>query len=374
MSMQERGASRLARGAHAATRARTASGRRSEPEAGAPQILVHSVADGDVGPVTVSQTFAHALQQAPGGSIARAILTHPDADAIAEIASLWQLHPVLVEDLLHAGQRPKVERYGDVLFIVLRAAHYIDEREDVEFSEFHLLVRHDALVIICQDGRSIDGSPIPNPLDISAGSPLLSREYLDVDRQLLRLGAEAMAYRLLDEVVDQYFPVLDGLQIDQEQIERQVFSGDAAAAERIYHLSQEVIDVLHASAALTRLTQRLRRGADQYAIPEELQSYLQDVSDHLTRVSSEATELRDALSQILTVNSTLVAQRQNDDMKKISGWAAILFAPTLIAAVYGMNFDQMPELHWAFGYPLAVGGMVGFAALLYGVFRWKKWM
>ena len=118
----------------------------------------------------------------------------------------------------------------------------------------------------------------------------------------------------------------------------------------------------------------LRRGFDRYGIPEPLQTYLQDVADHLTRAAARVSELRDALSQILNVNATLVAQRQNEDMKKISGWAAILFAPTLIAAVYGMNFDEMPELHWAFGYPLAVGGMVSFALVLYLTFRRKKWM
>ncbi|UOQ57620.1 magnesium and cobalt transport protein CorA [Leucobacter allii] len=301
-------------------------------------------------------------------------LVHPDPETIAELASAWELHPLLVEDLLHAGQRPKVERYGDVLFLVLKSAHYDDAREDVEFSEFHVLVRPDAIAIVCQDGRFIDGTPIPDRIDGSAERAITGRAPQLTDRALLELGPEAAAYRLLDAVVDRCFPALDGLQIDREQIERQVFSGDAAAAARIYHLSQEVIDMLHTSAALTRVANRLGRGADKYAIPEELQTYLQDVADHLARVSSETVELRDALSQILTVNATLVAQRQNEDMKKISGWAAILFAPTLIAAVYGMNFDIMPELHWAAGYPIAVGAMIGFAGLLYGLFRWKKWM
>ena len=372
MSMQSRESTRSKRraGSTAALRARDA----AASAARVTQILSHRIDDGDVGEFAVSETFAEAFAAEDGSAgVARAILTHPTPAAIAEISTLWNLHPLLVEDLLHASQRPKVERYGDVLFIVLKSARYSDEREDVEFSEFHLLVRSDAIVIICQDGRSIDGQPIPIPLDLTRPSPLIAREYLASDQQLM-LGAEALAYRLLDEIVDRYLPVLDGLQLDKEEIERQVFSGDAAAAERIYHLSQEVIDVLHASAAHTRLTQRLRQGADAYAIPENLQTYLQDVSDHLTRVNAETAELREALSQILTVNSTLVAQRQNDDMKKISGWAAILFAPTLIAAVYGMNFDRMPELHWQLGYPLAIGLMVGFAALLYGVFRWKKWM
>jgi len=244
----------------------------------------------------------------------------------------------------------------------------------VEFSEFHLIMRPGSLVVICQDGRLIDGSVVDSSTAEAMEEPLGLGAPLLANQQLLRLGPEAMVYQLLDAIVDGYFPVLDGLQTDKEQIERQVFSGDAAAAERIYRLSQEVIDLLHAATALDKVLQGLHRGADKYDIPGELQTYLQDVTDHLTRVLTETTEVRDSLSQILNVNATLIAQRQNEDMKKISGWAAILFAPTLIAAVYGMNFDLMPELHWSFGYPVAIGLMVGFAAALYFVFKRKKWM
>jgi magnesium transporter len=181
-------------------------------------------------------------------------------------------------------------------------------------------------------------------------------------------------YRLLDAIVDGYAPVIRGLAIDREQIERQVFSGDASVTERIYRLSQEVIDLQQATSGLTEVLAALRKGFHRYDIPDPLQTYLQDVADHLSRVDTRVGELRDSLSQILTVNATLVAQRQNEDMKKISGWAAILFAPTLIGAVYGMNFDNMPELHWAFGYPLAVGAMVAFALVLFIIFKRQKWM
>ncbi|WP_449280661.1 magnesium and cobalt transport protein CorA [Leucobacter sp.] len=344
-------------------------------------ILTRRIVDGRPQQLSTETGFAEALAFADSDAdrMALTVVPRPTPENIAELASAWQLHPLLVEDLLHAGQRPKLERYGDTLFLVLRSARYIDEAEEVEFSEFHLLVRPRALVIVCQDGRLIDGTELDGT-EITAGSdrsrnaPLGSGAPLLENEQLLRLGPEAMVYQLLDAIVDGYFPVLDGVQTDKEQIERQVFSGDAAAAERIYHLSQEVIDVLHATTALTRVLHKLQQGADKYGIPDPLQAYLQDVSDHLTRVVTETVELRDALSQILNVNATLVAQRQNEDMKKISGWAAILFAPTLVAAVYGMNFDLMPELGWRFGYPLAVGAMIGFAALLYVVFKLKKWM
>lgn len=298
----------------------------------------------------------------------------PTAESITELAEAWELHPVLVEDLLHAHQRPKLERYGDVLFLVVRSARYIDEAEEVDFAEFHFLVRPDAVAVLCQDKRWIDGTDGMRFNEDQLTSPDRHERLLLTDEKLLRLGPEAVVYSLLDAIVDGYAPVLQGLAIDKEQIERQVFSGDAAVAERIYRLSQEVIDMQHATSSLTEVLKALGGGFGKYEIPDELQTYLQDVSDHLTRAHTLVTEYRDALSQILNVNATLVTQRQNEDMKKISGWAAILFAPTLIAAVYGMNFDDMPELHWAFGYPMAVTAMVGFGALLYVIFKRRKWM
>lgn len=358
-------------------RSRTSQRRAASPsETVKAPVLVRRIEAGVPLTVDTATSFAEALSYAEEADdrVTLTVLSSPDVREITALADAWSLHPVLTEDLLHAGQRPKLERYDDVLFLAVRSARYIDEREEVEFSEFHLVMLPQALAVVCQDGRLINGVDVARAsasdaeLSLGDGAPLLD------NRELLRLGPEAMVYRFLDAVVDGYFPVLDGLQIDKEQIERQVFSGDPAAAERIYRLTQEVIDLLHAATALSKVTRQLHEGAAKYDIPAELQAYLQDVADHLARVITEATELRDALSQILNVNATLVAQRQNEDMKKISGWAAILFAPTLIAAIYGMNFDVMPELHWTAGYPLAVGLMVAFAVALYVVFKYKKWM
>ncbi|KHS53848.1 magnesium and cobalt transport protein CorA [Brevibacterium linens] len=347
-----------------------------------PMLSSRRIIDSEPQEMSVVRSFAEALS-APElddsdpsvlGSITQVVIPSSAPELLAEIASTWDLHPVLVDDLFHANQRAKVERYEDVLFVVLKSAVYIDAKEEVEFSEFHLLMKDDVLVIICQGDRFIDGTPIPADTDGVQEYFTNERRSWTKDRELLALGPEALIYRLLDTAVDGYFPVLDGLQDDKDGIERQVFSGDTAAAERIYLLSQEVIDVLHNSTHLNRLTQALGNGAAKYAIPDDLRAYLDDVTDHLTRVLAEAGELREALSQILNVNSTLVAQRQNEDMKKISGWAAILFAPTLVGAIYGMNFDDMPELHWAFGYPMALGLMFGLGVVLYVVFRVKKWM
>lgn len=336
---------------------------------------IRHLIDGRLTPAPHTATIADALAFARAAPERMALFLFPSPSSadIDELSAAWGLHPILAEDLRHGGQRPKLERYGDVLFVVVRSARYVDEREDVDFSEFHVLVRPGAIAVLCQDGRWIDGADSATPPD---GDDVVARgdATLLSDENLLRLGPEAVLYRLLDAVVDGYAPVLRGLTVDKEEIERQVFSGDAAVAERIYRLSQEVIDLQHATSSLANVLMALREGFGRYAIPELLQAHLQDVSDHLTRAQTEALELRHALSQILQVNGTLVSQRQNEDMKKISGWAAILFAPTLIGAIYGMNFDSMPELHWAYGYPLAIGAMVLLAATLYVVFKRKNWM
>ncbi|RLP76896.1 magnesium and cobalt transport protein CorA [Mycetocola tolaasinivorans] len=348
----------------------------AQPTAAPSSRRTRYVVDGLLRPTPEDVTVAEALvfADAAPNRIALTLFPAPTAGDIDEIADAWDLHPLLVEDLQHAGQRPKLERYGDVLFMVVRSARYDDAAEDVDFSEFHVLVRPHAIAVLCQDGRWIDGTDeaaiASDPSDIADRG---GRTLLD-DGHLLSLGPEAVAYRLLDAIVDGYTRVLRGLAIDKEQIERQVFSGDSSVAERIYRLSQEVIDLQHTTSSMTDVLAELRRGFDRYEVPEPLQAYLQDVADHLAHATTRVTELREALSQILSVNATLVAQRQNEDMKKISGWAAILFAPTLIGAIYGMNFDHMPELHWAFGYPLALGSMALFGLILYVIFRVKKWM
>ncbi|MGN5734672.1 magnesium and cobalt transport protein CorA [Arthrobacter psychrochitiniphilus] len=348
----------------------------AQPQATASSCRTRYVIDGRLRPTPENVSVAEALHfaEAAPDRMALALFPAPTPQDVDELAVAWDLHPLLVEDLLHAGQRPKLERYGDVLFMVVRSARYDDAAEDVDFSEFHVLVRPQAIAVLCQDKRWIDGtgenSMANDPADIADRG---GRTLLD-DEHLLSLGPEAVAYRLLDAIVDGYTPVLRGLSIDKEQIERQVFSGDAAVTERIYRLSQEVIDLQHATSSMADVLVALRQGFGRYEVPEPLQAYLQDVEDHLAHASTRVSELRDALSQILSVNSTLVAQRQNEDMKKISGWAAILFAPTLIGAIYGMNFDTMPELHWTLGYPLALGAMAALALGLYIVFKAKKWM
>lgn len=351
--------------------------RRGHGDAGAATSEAHMVTclidDGYVGPGRVDATLEQSLEAVAENRTVLTIFPTPTSEQVAKLAEAWDLHPVLREDVENAHQRPKIERYGDVLFVVARAAKYSDDAENIGLAEFHFLVRPGSLALFCQDGEWFDGTSgdgVPHLKVFEEGNASTSL----LDPNLLRLGPEAVLYRFLDAIVDGYLPVLSEIETDQEQIERQVFGGDTTVAERIYRLNQEVIDLRQAIVPLQEVLASLQDGFARSSIPEELRSYLDDVADHLAEAATRTAQLRESLSQILQVNATLVAQRQNEDMKKISGWAAILFAPTLVGAIYGMNFDDMPELHWSFGYPMAIGLMVGLGVLLYVVFKKNRWM
>jgi magnesium transporter len=206
--------------------------------------------------------------------------------------------------------------------------------------------------------------------------------------ELLKRGPEAVLYAILDKVVDGYLPVVAGVGNDIDEIESEVFSGEPEVSRRIYELSREVAEFQRATRPLSDMVSALTRGWGRYGIDEELQRYLRDVEDHLTHVIERVNEFRQLLRDMLTVNATLVAQQQNEEMrklaeasnlqneevKKISAWAAILFAPTLIGTIYGMNFDHMPELGWAHGYPFAISLMVLTCAGLYALFKRRNWI
>ncbi|MBP5803673.1 magnesium/cobalt transporter CorA [Microbacterium maritypicum] len=321
-------------------------------------------------PVTLSETFERMRERDGMGWIG---LYRPSEEEIREVAEEFGIHALVVEDALSGHQRAKLERYGDVLFMVLRPARYLDDLEEVEFGEVHVLVGPDFVVTIRH-----------------AESPDLGRvrRRLEADPALLAHGPEAVLYAILDEVVDEYTPVLAGLENDIDEIESQLFEENTDATQRIYDLGREVIDFQRATQPLSGMLEALLRGSDKYQVTEELQRYLRDVLDHTLRVSDRATTFRTVLDNALTVESTIVARRQNEEMrrmtelsirqndevKKISGWAAILFAPTLVGTIYGMNFDHMPELHWLFGYPMAVGMMIALGFGLYAAFKRKGWL
>ncbi|MFF0297978.1 magnesium and cobalt transport protein CorA [Kitasatospora sp. NPDC004614] len=320
-------------------------------------------------------SLAEIYRDLPGkpGTMAWIGLYRPAEAQLVEAAEKFDLHELALEDAIVAHQRPKLERYGDTLFVVLRAARYLDDVEEVDFGEIHLFVGPDFVVTV-RHSQSPDLSRI--------------RGRLEADPDLLALGPEAVLYAVLDAVVDGYAPVIAGLQHDIDEIETEVFGGDPRVSRRIYELSREVIELQRATGPLLEIMRALEAGFQKYGTDEELQRYLRDVADHATYAAERVDGFRQMLQNILTVNATLVSQRQNEEMKqlaeaghvqndeikKISSWAAILFAPTLIGTVYGMNFDEMPELHWAFGYPFAIGLMGVVCGSLYLIFKKRNWL
>lgn len=275
------------------------------------------------------------------------------------IAAEFSLHPLLAEDAIVAHQRPKIERYDDVLFTVLRPARYLDASEEVEFGELHVITGKDFVVTIRQ-----------------AETPDLAlvRHRMEQSPDLLSLGPEAVLYAILDQVVDEYEPVVNGLANDIDEIEFEVFDGAPTVSRRIYQLLREVIEFQRATQPLIGIIDALTNGFDKYDVDPELRRRLRDVEDHAIKVIERVDGFRSLLESMLTVNATLVSQRQNEDVKRISSWAAIGLVPTLVASIYGMNFQHMPELGWSAGYPLAIALMAACSLVLYIVFKRRGWL
>ncbi|WP_041312640.1 magnesium and cobalt transport protein CorA [Mycobacterium sp. JS623] len=319
-------------------------------------------------------TLEEALRSLPDQtSMAWIGLYRPSETELLAVAEQSGLHELAVEDAIVAHQRPKLERYGETLFVVLRAARYVDESEQVEFGELHVFTGP-GFVLTVRHAES------PNLAAV--------RQRMESDPDLLGLGPEAVLYAILDAVVDGYAPVVRGLQNDIDEIQTEVFGGDPQVSRRIYELSREVIEFQRATRPLLGMLASLEAGFSKYGTSEELQRYLRDVADHVTTVVERVDDFQKLLTSILTVNATLVSQAQNEEMKnlteasyaqneeikKVSAWAAILFAPTLIGTVYGMNFDHMPELHWAAGYPFALVLMLITCLGLYAMFKRQNWL
>ncbi|WP_427018842.1 magnesium/cobalt transporter CorA [Pseudarthrobacter sp. P1] len=314
-------------------------------------------------PVSLEQTYETLAER---GGMAWIGLYRPTMAELTSVAAEFGLHELAVEDAISAHQRPKLERYDDNLFTVLRPARYIDAEEVVEFGELHIFTGKDFVITIRQ-----------------ADTPGLARtrHRLESRPELLALGPEAVLYAILDQVVDDYAPVVAGLENDIDEIEDQLFAGDPTVSRRIYELSREVIQFQRAIHPLADMLDQLKHGFAKYGVDIELQRYLRDVEDHVQSVTTRADSFRQLLQNALTVDGTLTTNRQNEtsvaqneEVKKISSWAAIFFAPSFVASVYGMNFEVMPELKWLYGYPFAVGLMVVLCGLMYLIFKRKKWL
>jgi magnesium transporter len=287
-------------------------------------------------------------------------LYRPSAEEFAEVARQFEL---AVEDAVHAHQRPKLEYYGDTLFCVLRPARYIDETETVEFGEVHVFAGPRFVITVRQ-------SETPNLARV--------RRDLEARPDLLRRGTLSILHAIMDRVVDDYAPVVAGIENDIDEIEDEVFGGNGDVSRRIYELFREVIAFQRATAPLPPMLGRLIAEPD---VDDEERRYLRDVQDHALRVQEQVAGFRELLQNILNVNLTLetkalseAANVQNNEVKKISAWAAILFAPTLVGTIYGMNFRHMPELDWMVGYPFALGLMAVVCLTLYTVFRRRNWI
>lgn len=300
-------------------------------------------------------------------------LYRPTDDELDTVAREFDLHPLAVEDARKGHQRAKLDRYGDSRFVVIRPARYLDDDERVEFGEIEVFIS-ERFVVTVRWANSPDLAKV--------------RHRLEADQALLARGSDAVLYGIFDEVVDEYAPIVAGLENDIDEIEEQLFSGDSAVTRRIYDLASEVMEFQRATGPLVGILEAMQVGFQSRGDDLELRRSLRDVQDHVIRTVERGEAFRQLLQNALQVHATLVAQGQNDEMqrlseaavtsseqaKKVSAWAAIIFAPTLIAGIYGMNFDFMPELHWHVGYPIALVLMGGFALTLYLVFKRKHWL
>ncbi|MDD9371187.1 MAG: magnesium and cobalt transport protein CorA [Acidimicrobiales bacterium] len=284
--------------------------------------------------------------------------THAEFEAVA---SEFELHPLAVEDAIKAHQRSKLERYDDCLFLVFKTARYDDEAEAIEFSEIQMFAG-DRFVITVRHGQASALAPV--------------RHQLEADPDRLALGPIAVVHGILDRVVDDYRPVLDGLDHDILEIESQVFSPDRTnPAERIYKLRRQVLDMYRNVEPLIEPLAQLQTGRHPFGAAEvELGPYFRDIHDHLRREVARIDIQRDLLSEVLNVNLTHVSVQQNEDMRRISGWVAIAAVPTMLAGLWGMNFTHMPELDEWWGYPLALLVMAGSAFFLFRWLRSRRWI
>lgn len=292
-------------------------------------------------------------------------LRSPDESELALLQEQFGLHDMAVEDSLVAHQRAKVERYEHLLFTVLRPGAYDDAQEEIRFGEIHIFLGPDFAITIQY-----------------AASPGVekARQRLSEEPELLAHGPAAVHYAVLDRVVDDYYPILDGVSTDLDQIEDDLFAGQPRVAPRIYSLARQVTGFHRAVEPLSEMIAQAAR-SELVRSDEELRHRLRDVGDHTLTVTHRVESLRAALNDAMQLDSTLTAGRQNEaamqlneQTKRISSWAAILVAPTLIAGIYGMNFEEMPELQWAMGYPYSLGLMLLVCLALYIAFKRKDWL
>ncbi|QLH22746.1 magnesium and cobalt transport protein CorA [Streptomyces sp. Rer75] len=294
-------------------------------------------------------------------------LHEPTEREFSGIAELFALHPLAVEDAVHAHQRPKLETYGDTLFTVFKTVRYVDHdeltttSEVVDTGEVMAFTGPDFVVTV-RHGRHGSLGPL--------------REELEADPDQLAKGPSAVLHAIADHVVEDYLAVADAVQDDIEQVETDVFAPEPAFRAdpgRIYQLKRELLELKRAVAPLDRPMERL--SAQRLpAVDADIQTYFRDVADHLARVTDQIAAFDDLLNSILQAHLAQVTVAQNEDMRKITAWAAIIAVPTMVCGVYGMNFDHMPELRWRFGYPLVLVVIATACFAMHRGFRRNGWL
>ena len=306
--------------------------------------------------VPLDQTYDVAKARA---GIAWIVLSEPTHDDLASVAAEFDLHILAVEDTIKAHQRAKLERYGQTLFVVLTSARYLDDLEIIEFGELHIFAGPNFVVTVRHEGA-------PELTSV--------RNRIEREGDFLNQGSLAILYAVLDWIVDGYAPVVVGLENDIDEIEEQVFGASPHASRRVYELLREVLEFQRAIKPLTGIISTLMHDLEHSGQEPELHRYLRDVQDHVTRINERVDSFQQLLQNIHSVNLTIVSLAQNEEIKKISAWGAILFAPTLVGTIYGMNFRHMPELDWLLGYPFAIFLMGVVCVVLYLVFNRRGWL
>ncbi|WP_377642625.1 magnesium/cobalt transporter CorA [Oryzobacter terrae] len=286
-------------------------------------------------------------------------LKDPTTAEFDEVDDELQLHPLAVEDAVKGRQRAKIELYDSTVFVVLKPLRYLEETSDIETGELMVFVG-DRFVVTVRRGE-------PGPL-------VGLRQTLEADPERLRLGPMSVLHAIVDSVVDTYQAIDAEIGTDLEEIETRVFSGEQMDSASIYRLKREVLEFRRAAAPLTVPLQLLHR-SDRSPVPEgELRLLLRDVSDHLHGVIDHVESYDRLLTDILGAHLAQISVQQNADMRRISAWVAIAAVPTMIAGIYGMNFDHMPELRWQYGYFIVLGVMAVVCGGLYRAFRRSGWL
>ncbi|AWV49012.1 membrane transporter [Mycobacterium leprae Kyoto-2] len=292
-------------------------------------------------------------------------LHEPEASHMHNVADVFGLHPLAVEDAVHAHQRPKLERYDDTLFLVLKTVNYVPHesvvlaRQIVETGEVMIFVGKNFVVTV-RHGEHGELSEV--------------RKRMDTDPEHLRLGSYAVMHAISDYVVDRYLAVTNLMEGDIDAIEEVAFApGRKLNVEPIYLLKREVIELRRCVAPLSAALQRMQTD-NKDLISKELRRYLRDVADHQTEAADQIASYDDMLNSLVQAALARVGMQQNNDMRKMAAWAGIVAMPTMVAAIYGMNFRFMPELNWTWSYPLVMAGMTIVCLVLYWQFRNRNWL